>query len=96
MSWDISDNEIKIIFYYNDEHVNVDFLSYSLNKTVDTTPALLQRGWQPNFRLVISKPEPWITDYFKIVKFVMRKYFFFVITLVCFSELRNKQFSAIC
>ena len=64
MTWDIQPNQITIIFYHNDENVHVEIMRYRLNKTVKNTPALLRNGWQPNFRMVCSKPKPWITDYF--------------------------------
>ena len=72
MTWDISNNEIKIVFYYNDENVDVEIMPYRLNKTVGNRPALLPRGWRPNFKMVISKFEPWITDFYKKIIFVMR------------------------
>ena len=73
MTWDISENEIKIIFHYKYENLDVEVTPYRLNKMVAATPALLLRGWRPNFKMVISKPGPWIADYYKKVKFVMKK-----------------------
>ena len=73
MTWDILDNQIKTAFYYNDENVDIEIMPYRLNKTVAAMPALLRRDWHPNFEIVISKPEPWITDFYRKVKFVMRK-----------------------
>ena len=35
-TWDISKNQIKIIFYYNDENVDVEVMPYNLKKTVET------------------------------------------------------------
>ena len=45
MNWDISENKVKMFFYYNDENVEVEVMPYKLNKTITATPALLQHGW---------------------------------------------------
>ena len=76
MTWDIRHNKITINFYVNDENVDIEVMSYMLSETVRETPRLLENGWQPNFKMTISSPEPWITDYYKKVVFVFKKRFF--------------------
>ena len=73
MTWNIRHNKITITSYFNDENVDIEVMSYMLNKTVRETPRLLENGWQPNFKMTISSPEPWIMDYYKKVAFVLKK-----------------------
>ena len=56
--YDILGSVMTILGYFNDENVDVEVMSYILNKKIAATPALRQRGWQPNFKLVVTKPEP--------------------------------------
>ena len=65
--------QIFIEFYFNDENIDVEVMSYILNKTIRETHRLLNQGWKPNFCMVCSKPEEWIEDFTKKVKFVLTK-----------------------
>ena len=73
MIWSIHPSKIVIEYYFNDGNIDVEVMPYILNKTIREMPRLLNQGWKPNFCMVCSKPEDWIDDFTKKVKFVLNK-----------------------
>ena len=76
ITWLNSSSKIVIEFYFDEENIDMDIMPYILNKMVENSPRLLENGWKPNFKMYTLKPDEEI-DYYKKVKFVLKKKFFF-------------------
>ena len=64
MTWNIQPGKVEITLYYNDKNLDVEIMPYRLNLMVKDSKGMLAEGWQPNFRIICSRSEPWVQDYF--------------------------------
>ena len=71
-TWTVSDNEISILYYFNDENINLQNILKLLNSFASSF-GLDQRGWQLPFTMQTSDLETWSRNYYKRVEFVVRR-----------------------
>ena len=53
--------------------MSVSIMPYRPNLIVKNSSSLLSAGWKPKFKMICSKPEPYVYDYFRKVFFVLEK-----------------------
>ena len=70
-TWTVSDNEISILYYFNDENINLQNILKLLNSFASSF-GLDQRGWQLPFTMQTSDLETWSRNCYKRVEFVVR------------------------
>ena len=71
MTWTVSNDEISILYYFNDENIDLEkFLS--LHNEFAEFHELEQHGWKLPFRMQVSNSETWNNDYFKCIEFICR------------------------
>ena len=78
MSWTISDNQISILYYFNNENLDLQKILDVLNSYASRF-ALAQRGWKLPFKMQVSDSETWNRDYFKRIEFFIRRQCFFLV-----------------
>ena len=64
MTWTISDNQISILYYFNDENLDLQKNLYALNSYVSSF-GVAEGGWKLTFKMQVSDSETWSKDYFK-------------------------------
>ena len=72
MTWTISNNKISILYYFNDESIDLEE-SFNLLNSSGSSYELNQPGWKLPFIMQVSDPKTWNRDYFKSVEFVVRR-----------------------
>lgn len=72
MIWTISENEIPILYYFNDENIDLQKIIDLLNRLGDGH-YLDERGWKLPFEMQVSDSESWNCDYCKRIKFIVKK-----------------------
>ena len=72
MAWTISDNHILILYYFNNENLDMQKNLDILNSYASSF-GLAQRGWQLPFKMQVSYSETWNRDYFERIEFVVRR-----------------------
>ena len=75
MTWTNSDNHISILFLFINYSLNLQKFLNVLNSYVSSF-GLAQRGRKLSFKMQVSDWETWNRDYFEIIEFVVRKWFF--------------------
>ena len=71
MTWTMSQYEISILYYFNDENTDLQKIIDLLNSLGDGY-SLAQRGWKLPFKMQFSDPELWNCDYFKRIEFIVK------------------------
>ena len=64
MTWTVSNDEISILYYFNDEKIDVQKILSLHNEFVEAY-GLWQHGWKLPFHMQVSNSETWHNDYFK-------------------------------
>lgn len=75
MTLTISEDLISILYYFNDENIDLEDFFELLN-SLTITCSLLQFGWKLLFRMRVSTFETWNHDYFKRIEFSVNKLVF--------------------
>ena len=71
-TWHIFPHKIVILFYFNDENIDVDIMVHWLNLEV-SKGRMLNSGWKTDFKIICTWLELWIDNFFKKVEFVLEK-----------------------
>ena len=72
MTWTKSEKEIPILYYFNDENIDLQKIIDLLNRLGDGHH-LDERGWKLPFEMQVSDSESWNCDYCKRIKFIVKK-----------------------
>ena len=75
VTWNVTDNKISILYYFNNENINSEQILSLLNNFAETY-GLNSMGWKLPFVIQVFNCKHWNCDYFKRVDFVVRKQFF--------------------
>ena len=73
MNWTVSNGEITMLYYFNDENTDSEKFLSLLNESAEIN-GLWQHGWELlSFRMQVPNTETWNKDYFKRIEFICRK-----------------------
>ena len=72
ITWTVSNDEISILYYFNDENIDLQKILSLLNEFVEAY-GLQQHGWKLSFHMQVSNSETWNNDYYKPIEFICRK-----------------------
>ena len=70
-TWSIQPRKIVILFYFNDENIDIQLLKDWLTLGGESS-GLASAGRKLLFELICSRPEKWINDYYKKVESVLK------------------------
>ena len=68
----VSRNNISILYYFNDENIDLEIIFSVLNDSAQTYMLHFQ-GWKLPFTMTVSDSEDWNYDYFNRIEFVCKK-----------------------
>ena len=69
ITWSVTRDKISILYYFNDEDINLENILSLLN-TFARTYGLNSQGWKLPFRMQVSNSEHRKYDYFKRIEFI--------------------------
>ena len=72
MTWTMTKDKISILYYFNDETIDLENILYPL-KNFALTFGLDIQGWKLSFIMTVSNPEHWNYHYFNRIEFICRK-----------------------
>lgn len=70
MTWTISVSHISILYYFNNENLDLQKILDILNSYASSF-GLAQRCWKLPFKMQVSDSETWNRNYFKRIEFVV-------------------------
>ena len=71
MTWTVYANKISILYYFNDENINLEYILSTLNNFAPEQN-LGRFGWKLPFRMQELDAEGWNRDFFKLVEFIVK------------------------
>ena len=72
MTWNVTRDKISILWYFNDENIDLEQILSLLNNYTETY-GLHTRGQKLPFVMQVSNSEHWNYGYFKRVEFIVRR-----------------------
>ena len=72
MTWNVTQDKVSILYYFNDENIDLQNILSLLNDFASTY-GLDTQGWKLPFTMQVSNCKHWNYDYFKRIEFVSRK-----------------------
>ena len=72
MSCTVTEDKISILYYFNDENIDLENILSLLNNFAFTY-GLDAQDWKLPFTMTVSNSEHWNYDYFKRIEFICRK-----------------------
>lgn len=72
MMQEVSQNNISILYYFNDENVDLEIIFSLLNDFAQTYMFDFQ-GWKLPFTMTVSNSKDWNYDYFNRIEYVCKK-----------------------
>ena len=76
MTWTVTQDKISILYYFNNENINLENILSLLNNSARTYGLDIQ-VWELRFTMQVSDSEHWNYDYFKKIEFISRNDFLF-------------------
>ena len=73
MTWNVMRDKISILYYFNDENIELEKMLLLLNEFTKTYRLDFQ-GWKLPFTMAESGPERWNYDYVKRLEFFIYRY----------------------
>ena len=70
--WTATQDKISILYYFNDENIDLESILSLLNNFA-ITYILDTQGWKLPFTITVSNSEHWSYDYFERIEFICRK-----------------------
>ena len=72
MTRDVTRDKISMLYYFNDENIDLEKMLFLLNEFAKYY-GLDSQGWKIPFTMAVSDSEHWNYDYFKRIGFIVRK-----------------------
>ena len=76
MTWTVTQDKISILYYSNNENINLENIFSLLNNSARTYEHDIQ-VWKLRFTMQVSDSEHWNYDYFKRIQIICRNDFYF-------------------
>ena len=90
MTWSVTQDKISILYYFNDENINLENI-LSFLSTFARTYGLNSQGWKLPFTMPVSNSEHRNYDYFKRIEFICKKLFFYFFSFLLINNAKLQR-----
>ena len=90
MTWSMTQDKISILYYFNDENINLENI-LSFLSTFARTYGLDSEGWKLPFTMPVSNSEHRNYDYFKRIEFICKKLFFYFFSFLLINNAKLQR-----